>query len=169
VGVFAADDPDGALVHTFGPILKKEATRQSALTRTGWFLWKPPISSIIKAWKDAELDSVGNAPGPFFGAAWKQCASMGFKPKIVDISRGALSITTWRPGVVSFPGRRHRGLVGSIDEEQPGHRGTTPQSLADRWVAAKNQPELPNIVRATVRCRFWQTPFSGRVRSIPRR
>ncbi|MGA3127379.1 MAG: ABC transporter substrate-binding protein [Candidatus Korobacteraceae bacterium] len=150
VGVFAADDPDGRGWYTlFGPILKKEGYTPIGIDKNLGLvpLETTDFSSIIKAWKDAGVEILwGNAPGPFFGAAWKQCASMGFKPKVVDISRGALFYND----VAAWGGDLPWGVGTEVwwdpsMKDSPGIGGTTPQSLADRWVAAKNQPELPNI------------------------
>ena len=150
VAVFAADDPDGEGWYAlFGPILKKEGYTPIGLEKKLGLmpLETTDFSSVIQAWKAAGVDILwGNAPGPFFGALWKQCAAMGFKPKIVDISRGALYYTD----VVAWGGDLPWGVGSEIwwdpsFKDSPGIGDTTPQSLAARWKAAKNQPVNPNI------------------------
>lgn len=150
VGVFAADDPDGRSWYTiFGPVLKKEGYTAIGLDKNLGLvpLETTDFSSIIKAWKDAGVEILwGNAPGSFFGAFWKQCASLGFKPKIVDISRGALfynDVTAWGDDLPLGVGTEVWWDPSMKDS--PGIGSTTPQSLADRWTAAKSQPVLPGI------------------------
>ena len=150
VGVFAADDPDGRGWYTiFGPVLKKEGYTAVGLDKNLGLvpLETTDFSSIIKEWKDAGVEILwGNAPGPFFGAFWKQCASLGFKPKIVDISRGALfynDVSAWGGDLPLAVGSEVWWDPSMKDS--PGFGSTTPQSLADRWTAAKNQPVLPGI------------------------
>jgi len=150
VAVFAADDPDGeGWYGLFGPTLKKEGYTPIGLDKKLGLmpLETTDFSSVIQAWKAAGVEILwGNAPGPFFGALWKQCASMGFKPKIVDISRGALFYND----VTAWGGDLPWGVGTEVwwdpsFKESPGIGGTTPQSLVERWKTAKNQPMNPGI------------------------
>ena len=150
VAVLAADDPDGRGWYTlFGPSLKKLGYNPIGIDQ---HLGLMPMettdfSSVIKAWKDAGVDILwGNAPGPFFGAVWKQCVALGFRPKMVSISRGAL----YYNDVNALGGDLPYGIGSEIWWDPsfkgcPGINGTTPVSLAERWKAAKNQPLNPAI------------------------
>ena len=150
VAVLAADDPDGRGWYTlFGPSLKKLGYNPIGIDK---HLGLMPMettdfSSVIKEWKDAGVDILwGNAPGPFFGAVWKQCVALGFRPKMVSISRGAL----YYNDVNSLGGDLALGIGSEIWWDPsfkgcPGIGATTPATLAERWKVAKNQPVNPAI------------------------
>jgi ABC-type branched-subunit amino acid transport system substrate-binding protein len=150
VAIFAAADPDGEGWYAlFGPIIKKEGYTPIGFDKK---LGVVPtettdFSSLIQEWKNSGAEILwGNAPGQFFGALWKQCAAMGFKPKMVDIGRGALLYND----VAAWGGDLPRGVGTEMwwdpsFKDSPGIGGTTPQSLAARWKAAKNMPVVPNI------------------------
>jgi len=150
VAVLASDDPDGRGWYTlFGPSLKKLGYSPVGIEKNLGLvpMETTDFSSIIKAWKDAGVEILwGNAPGPFFGSVWKQCVSMGFKPKMVMISRGALYFND----VSSWGGDLPYGIGSEIWWDPsfkgcPGFGDTTPESLAARWKTAKNQPINPAI------------------------
>jgi len=150
VAVLASDDPDGRGWYTlFGPSLKKLGYTPIGIDKNLGLMpmETTDFSSVIKAWKDAGVEILwGNAPGPFFGAVWKQCSALGFKPKLVSISRGAL----YYNDVNSWGGDLAYGIGSEIWwdpslKDSPGIGGTTPVSLAERWKTAKSQPMNPAI------------------------
>ncbi len=102
IGIICSDDPDGRGWYTlFGPSLKKLGYTVVGLDKNLGLipLETTDFSSAIKQWKDAGIDILwGNCPGPFFGAVWKQANTLGLKPKMVCIGRGALyysDISAW--------------------------------------------------------------------------
>jgi len=150
IGIICSDEPDGRGWYTlFGPAIKKLGYEVVGLDKNLGLmpLETTDFSSVVKAWKDAKVDILwGNCPGPFFGAVWKQATAMGFQPKIVSIGRGALYIND----VTSWGGDLAWGVGTEIwwdpsIKDSPGIAGTTPQSLADRWVKATNLPVFPSI------------------------
>lgn len=150
VGVLASDDPDGRGWYTvFGPSLAKLGYTAVGVDKNLGLMpmETTDFSSVIKAWKDADVQILwGNSPGPFFGAVWKQCKSLGFNPKLVMISRGAL----YYNDANSWGGDLANGIGSEIwwdpsFKNCPGIGETTPASLASRWKAAKNQPINPAI------------------------
>ncbi len=105
------------------------------------------FSSVINEWKNNNCEILwGNSPAPFFGAMWKQARSLGFAPKLVSIGRAPLFYTD----VNAWGGDLPNGIgvevwwTPSLTEYQ-GVGGTTPQTLTDRWISAKNQPVNPAI------------------------
>ncbi|MBP1628449.1 MAG: urea transporter, urea binding protein [Holophagaceae bacterium] len=150
VGLLASDEPDGrGWYMVFGPALAKMGYTGVGLDRNLGLMpmETTDFSSVITAWKDAGVEILwGNAPGPFFGAIWKQCKALGFTPKIAMISRGAIyynDANSWGSDLAAG--------IGSEIWWDPSFKGcpgigdTTPLSLAARWKAAKNQPLNPAI------------------------
>ncbi len=143
-GVFATDEPDGRGWYSLFPKLLEEyglsvigADKSLGLIPLG----TTDFSSIINEWKDNNVEILwGNAPGPEFGTMWKQANAMDFQPKIVSIGRAPLFYVD----VSSWGGNLPQGIGTEIwwapEYQAPGIGDTTPQSLADRWSAAKNQP-----------------------------
>jgi len=143
-GVFATDEPDGRGWYSLFPKLLEEyglsvigADKNLGLVPLG----TTDFSSIINEWKDNNVEILwGNAPGPDFGTMWKQANAMDFQPKIVSIGRAPLFYVD----VSSWGGNLPQGIGTEIwwapEYQAPGIGDTTPQSLADRWSAAKNQP-----------------------------
>jgi branched-chain amino acid transport system substrate-binding protein len=150
IAILASDDPDGhGWYSLFGPSLQKWGYTPVGLDKN---IGMVPVettdfTSMIKAWKDAGAEILwGNAPGPLVGAVWKQCAAMGFKPKIVTIGRGAL----YYNDVNAYGGELALGVGTEIwwsptFKDSPGFGSTTPQSLAQSWKDAKHQPLNPAI------------------------
>jgi branched-chain amino acid transport system substrate-binding protein len=145
VGIICSDDPDGrGWYMLFGPALKKLGYNVLGLDKNLGLvpLETTDFSSIIKQMKDAGVEILwGNNPGPFFGAFWKQANTLGFKPKIVSIGRGAL----FYEDVSAWGGDLPQGIGGEVWwyptlKDSPGIGGTTPASLAERWVNEKKQP-----------------------------
>ncbi len=105
------------------------------------------FSSIINEWKDYGCEILwGNAPAPFFGAMWQQCAALGFEPKMVSMGRAPLFYVD----VTAWGGDLPLGIGCEIwwdpsFENSPGIGGTTPQSLAERWTEETGTPLNRNI------------------------
>ncbi len=145
VGIIAADDSDGrSWYKLFGPALIKLGYEVVGLDKNLGLvpLETTDFSSVIKEWKDAGVEILwGNCPAPFFGAAWKQANTLGFKPKMVSISRGALYYTD----ISAWGGDLPWGIGAEVwwdpsFKDSPGIGGTTPTSLAERWVNETKQP-----------------------------
>lgn len=147
---FASDEPDGRGWYLgFSPIL----------TEKGWDVYRvkeefglvpmetTDFSSLIKEWKKNKCEVLwANAPGPFFGAMWRQARRMGYKPKMVFATRAALFFTD----VNAWGGNIGHGVNNEIFWSPafkgcPGIGKTTPQSLFDRWVKETSQPVNQNI------------------------
>ncbi len=150
VGVIAADDSDGRSWYMlFGPALEKLGYEVVGLDKNLGLvpLETTDFSSVIKQWKDEGVEILwGNCPAPFFGTAWKQAGTLGFKPKMVSISRGALYYTD----ISAWGGDLPWGIGVEVWwdpslKDSPGIGGTTPVSLAERWVNEVNQPVNPAI------------------------
>jgi len=151
-GVLASADPDGiGWYGLFPPALEEYGlTVIGAEEELGLFpMGTTDFTPIIKKWMDNHVEILwGNCPAPDWGTLWKQCATMGFKPKIVTIGRAPLFYVDasswggdlpWGVGVEvwwdsSFP-----------PESCPGIGGTTAQSLAAKWAEATGQPLNPAI------------------------
>jgi branched-chain amino acid transport system substrate-binding protein len=150
IGLICSDEPDGRGWYTlFAPALKKAGYTIVGLDKNLGLmpLETTDFSSVIKQWKDAGVEILwGNCPGPFFGAVWKQANTLGFKPKMVSIGRGALfyaDVSAWGenlPWGISTEVWWDPSL-----KDSPGIGGTTPRSLADRWIAESKQPLNANI------------------------
>jgi branched-chain amino acid transport system substrate-binding protein len=150
VGVIAADDSDGrSWYKLFGPALEKLGYKVVGLEKNLGLvpLETTDFSSVIKQWKDEGVEILwGNCPAPFFGTAWKQANTLGFKPKMVSISRGALYYTD----ISAWGGDLPWGIGVEVwwdpsFKNSPGIGGTTPISLAERWVNEVKQPVNPAI------------------------
>jgi branched-chain amino acid transport system substrate-binding protein len=150
VGIIASDEPDGRGWYTvFGPALKRLGYTVVGLDKNLGLmpLETTDFSSAIKEWKDADVQILwGNCPGPFFGAVWKQATTLGFKPKMVSIGRGAL----YYSDVSAWGGDLPWGIGTEVWwdpslKDSPGIGGTTPMSLAERWKSEAKQPLNPGI------------------------
>jgi branched-chain amino acid transport system substrate-binding protein len=150
IGIVASDEPDGRGWYTvFGPVLKKLGYEVIGLDRNLGLmpLETTDFSSVIKEWKDAKVDILwGNCPGAFFGSVWKQANTLGFKPKIVSIGRGAL----YYSDIVAWGGDLPWGVGTEVwwdpsFKDSPGIGTTTPASLADKWSKEMKQPLNPSI------------------------
>ncbi len=148
--LIASDEPDGrGWYMLFGPELKKLGYDVLGLDKNLGLmpLETTDFSSVIKQWKDAKCEILwGNCPGPFFGAVWKQCYTLGFKPKMVCIGRAPL----YYADVSAWGGDLPWGVGVEVwwdpsFKDSPGIGGTTPQSLAERWTKETNQPLNPGI------------------------
>jgi len=147
---FASDEPDGRGWYlAFSPVIAKK----------GWDVYRvkdefglvpmetTDFSSLIKAWKDNNCEVLwANAPGPFFGAMWRQAKRMGYKPKMVYATRAALFFSD----VNAWGGDLGNGISNEMFWNPafkgcPGIGGTTPQALFERWNKKTSQPVNQNI------------------------
>ena len=145
--IFASDEPDGRGWYMSFP---------AGLTQMGLKVdgadkelgLAPPdttdFSSIIKQWINNQDEILfGNALAPWFGTLWKQAREMGFKPKLVYAGRAALyytDINSWGGDLPNGVGCEQYWSPSYDPKSCPGIGDTTPQSLFNKWVAAKNQP-----------------------------
>ena len=145
VAVFASDDPDGVGWYALFPgfleglgydVVGEEKKLGLVPMETTDF------SSIINQWKDYGCEILwGNAPAPFVGTLLRQCATLGFQPKMVSIGRAPL----FYEDVSAWGGDIPLGIGVEIwwdpsYEDSPGIGGTTPQSLAERWTEETGKP-----------------------------
>ena len=152
-GVFATDESDGRGWYMLFPgLLTQYGLRVVGIDKNLGLvpLETTDFSSIIKEWKDNNVEILwGNCPGPVFGAMWKQATGMGFKPKIVQIGRAPLFYVD----AISWGADLAAGIGVEVwwtpeYQEAPGIGNTTPRSLFERWVKAKNQPLNPAVGQA---------------------
>jgi len=150
VAVFASDDPDGVGWYSLFPkfledlgydVCGEEKKLGLAPLETTDF------SSIIKEWKDYGCEILwGNAPAPFVGTLLRQCATLGFRPKMVSIGRAPL----FYEDIKAWGGDIPLGIGCEIwwdpsFEDSPGIGGTTPRSLAARWTKETGKELNRNI------------------------
>lgn len=144
VGAFASDDPDGrGWYDAFGGIIKQAGFEVIGVDKE---LGMAPMDTIdfspmIREWKQNKCEILlGNAPAPWFGTLWRQCNSMGFKPKIIIAERAAMMYTD----VTAWGGDLPWGVTALIEwlpsVEAKGIGDTTPVSLNQRWMDATGQP-----------------------------
>jgi branched-chain amino acid transport system substrate-binding protein len=145
IGIFASDDGAGRGFYAgIAGALKGAGVQTVGVDKElGIFpMGTNDYTPIIKQWMDNKVEILwGNSPAPEFGTMWRQCQSMGFKPKMVFAGRAALYYTD----VSSWGGDLPNGIGCELQwaptfKNSPGIGSTTPQSLADRWTKAKNQP-----------------------------
>jgi branched-chain amino acid transport system substrate-binding protein len=138
VAVFASDDPDGVGWYGLFPGYLKQLGYDvcGAQKKVGLApMETTDFSSVIKQWKDYKCEILwGNAPAPFVGTLLRQCATLGFKPKMISIGRAPL----FYEDIKSWGGDIPLGIGCEIwwdpsFANSPGIGGTTPQSLAERW------------------------------------
>jgi len=145
-GVFASDDPDGVGWHGLFPgvletwgctVIAEEASKSLLPMDTTNF------QSLIDEWVTNNVSIIwGNAPAPFVKTLLEQAwATEGFAPKLVSIGRAPL----FYEDVSAWAGDAPLGVLVEIwwDPawgDSPGIGGTTPESLAARWIAEKASP-----------------------------
>ncbi len=144
VGAFASDDPDGR--GWYGAFT-------GAIKEAGFDVIGPdkelgiaPLDTtdftpMIREWKANNCDILlGNAPAPWFGTMWRQCNTLGYKPKVVIAEKAAMMFTD----VTSWGGDLPWGITALIEWlptiKAKGIGNTTPVSLDKRWKAATGQP-----------------------------
>ncbi|MGA7677970.1 MAG: ABC transporter substrate-binding protein [Dehalococcoidia bacterium] len=150
VAIFASDDPDGigwyaaysGLLPTLGyTVIGTDKKLGLAPMDTNDF------TSIITEWKNNSCEILwGNAPAPFVGTLLRQCATQGFKPKMISIGRAPL----FYDDVTSWGGDIPLGIGCEIwwdpsFADSPGIGGTTPQSLAERFTKETGKQLNRNI------------------------
>jgi len=99
------------------------------------------FSSLIREWKNAEAEIMwGNLPGPDFGVVWRQCASLGYRPKLALIGRAAVNYED----VAAWGGDLPLGVATEVfwTPSLPfkGIGGRTAESLANEWIQATGRP-----------------------------
>lgn len=150
VAAFASDEPDGRGWYlAFGPVMKEKGFEIH-----GWdkeFGLVPmettDFSSLIRTWKKEKCEILwANAPGPFFGALWRQARRMGFKPKQVFATRAALfyvDVNGWGGDLAN--GVSNEMFWNPAIKDSPGIGDTTPQSLNARWMKESGQGMHQNV------------------------
>jgi ABC-type branched-subunit amino acid transport system substrate-binding protein len=150
VALSAFDDPDGrAWYMAFTGLMKEKGFDcYGADKQFGMF---PPgttdFSSIIGEWKKSGCEILwANCPGPDFGTLWRQCHTLGFKPKMVLVTRGAI----YYRDIASWGGNLPHGVGMELywDPSIKNARGignTTPHSLAERFYKKTNEPLAQGI------------------------
>ena len=144
-GVFASDDAAGR--GFYGGIVQALKAGNVNTIGTDKELGIFPMgttdyTAIIQQWINNKVEILwGNSPAPEFGTMWRQCQTLGFKPKMVFAGRAALYYTD----VAAWGGDLPLGIGCELQwsptaKNSPGIGSTTPQSLADRWTKAMNQP-----------------------------
>ncbi|MGD9212824.1 MAG: ABC transporter substrate-binding protein [Desulfobacteraceae bacterium] len=150
VAVIASDEPDGVGWYSgLGQMLKPHGFKPIGLDKKLGLLplETTDFSSVINKWKVSGTEVLwGNCPAPFFGALWKQCQSLGFKPKVVFIGRAPL----FYQDIISWGGDLPQGIGVEIwwDPTLTEYKGigdTTPMSLVERWKQKTKQPMNPAI------------------------
>lgn len=148
VAVFASDEADGrGWYMLFSPALKNLGYTVVGMEKTLGLLplEATDFTSVINEWKNNNAEILwGNAPAPYFGTMWRQAQALGFKPKMVSIGRAPLFYTD----VNAWGGDLPEGIGVEVWwdptwKDSPGIGGTTPQSLAERFVKETGQPMNP--------------------------
>jgi ABC-type branched-subunit amino acid transport system substrate-binding protein len=147
VGVFVTDDPDGRAWYGIFPGLLTQAGYDVMATdqNLGLVPLEPgDYSALIQQWIDYGVEIIwGNSPSPHFKAMWEQAHTLGFKPKVVSVGRGALfwkDVSGWGDDLPWGVGTEMWWSENFPATECPGIGDTTPASLAQRWTTAKNGP-----------------------------
>ncbi len=151
LGVFASDEPDGRGWYEVIPkVLKDQGLTPHVEDNLGLFsLDTTDFTTLIQKWKRLNVQVVwGNAPAPLFGTMWRQCRTMGFKPKLVIATRAGL----YYEDVSAWGGDLPVGISGEAwwspaydGKVCTGIGGTTPMSLFQRWQKDTKKPLNPGI------------------------
>jgi ABC-type branched-subunit amino acid transport system substrate-binding protein len=150
VAVFASDDPDGVGWYSgLSHMLKPNGFEPVGYEKKLGLLpaETTDFSSVINAWKASGAEVLwGNCPAPFFGALWKQCRTLGFKPKMVSVGRAPL----FYQDIKAWGGDLPQGVCVEIwwDPAITAYQGigdTTPISLVARWKKETGQPLNPAV------------------------
>lgn len=150
VAAFASDEPDGRGWYlAFAPVMKEKgfdiykAEEEFGLVP----METTDFSSLIRAWKKEGCEILwANAPGPFFGAMWRQARRMGFKPKQVFATRAGLFYVDVNGWGGDLPNGVSNEMFWNPEiKDSPGIGGTTPQSLNERWMKETGQGMHQNV------------------------
>jgi len=150
VAAFATDEPDGrGWYMSITPLMKEKGFDVYKVDKEFGLvpLETTDFSTLIKEWKDAGCESFwSNSPGPVFAALWKQAMAMGYKPKDAFATRAAV----FYDDVISWGGNLAHGVSNEMFwnpgiKSCKGIGGTTPQSLADRYVKDTNLGYSQNL------------------------
>jgi len=150
VAIVASDEPDGVgWYSSLPPIVKGMGYQPIGIDKKLGLL--PPdtsdFSSVINEWKANGAEILwGNTVPPFFSALWKQCSTLGFKPKIVSIGRAALfyeDITSWGGNLPNGVGTEVWWNPSITEYKAIGN--TTPMSLIADWTRTSGKPMNPAI------------------------
>jgi len=146
VGVYATDDIDGrgwfegttpmAEAAGFDVCGKEKALGIFPMGTTDF-------TSLVNEWKNYGCELImGNAPAVETGTILRQSRELGFKPKAIWATKGAL----FHQDISAWGGDLPNGVVTELHwhpslpaEDHPGIGGTTPVSLHERWVATGHQ------------------------------
>jgi branched-chain amino acid transport system substrate-binding protein len=146
VAMINADDPDG---RAFAESIRAVANvRGYTLIDSGLVPYgTAEFSSYIYQWKSAGADILtGNMLATDFAALWRQCNELGYKPKIVAMSR-ALLFPSW---VEAIGGELPNGLI-TYTWWSPHHpytssiTGQTTSKLAEAWEAYSGKQWTPSL------------------------
>jgi branched-chain amino acid transport system substrate-binding protein len=150
VAVIASDEPDGVGWYSgLGNMLTPQGFEPLGLDKKLGLLplETSDFSSVINEWKKSGAEVLwGNCPAPFFGALWKQCQTLGFKPKMVFIGRAPL----FYQDIISWGGDLPQGIGVEVwwdpsISEYEGIGETTPASLVERWKKETGQQINPAV------------------------
>ena len=144
VAAFASDDPDGrGWYGAFSGAIKQAGFD---IIGTDKELGIAPLdtrdfSPMIREWKAKNCDILlGNAPAPWFGTMWRQCKTLGYKPKALIAEKAAMMYTD----IMAWGGDLPWGITSLIEWlptiKAKGIGNTTPVSLDKRWRDATGQP-----------------------------
>jgi len=136
IGMLAANDVDGvAIVNTSKEILIPRGYKIVDMGLVPYGL--KDYSSIISAWKKENVEIIfGNMIAPDWTAAWRQCARMGFKPKVATMGRSLL----FPSDINAIGGELPNGLTaeywwGPTYPHKSSITGYGPKDLCDAWEA----------------------------------
>ena len=135
VGVLMANDPDGV---SWSAVFKKVGGAMGYkfvdLGRFPYF--NKDFSTFIDGWKKENVEILlGNTIPPDFATAWRQCQTLGFKPKVATIGKAIL----FPSAVGALGGDLPNGLTTEVwwSPHHPFKSSLTGQSskdLCDEWV-----------------------------------
>jgi branched-chain amino acid transport system substrate-binding protein len=150
VAAFATDEPDGrGWYMSITPLMKEQGFDVYKVDKEFGLvpLETTDFSTLIKEWKDAGCESLwSNSPGPVFATLWKQAMAKGYKPKDAFATRAAV----FYDDIMSWGGDLAHGVSNEMFwnpgiKSSKGIGGTTPQSLADRYVKDTNLGYSQNL------------------------
>lgn len=149
IAAFALDDADG---RAWYKAFTEEATKAGfdcyrAKDQFGIFpADTTDFSPIIKEWIKAGCEIMwGNCPGPHYGILWKQCHTLGFRPKMVCATRAGGYYNDVKAWGGDLPNGVGMEVFWTPQVKGVGIGGTTPQSLFQRFHKKTGQPLAQGI------------------------